>query len=418
MESTQTGQLVINADGSLEVRDPETRRRIADRAGRYRLLVDVPGLVVLREERQRHGASQPIRVVMAGEIVHRMTVMEVINVIASSNWKGELHILADEIRRTLSFDQGGLRHAHSSHPEDRLGEVLFRMGLVGRQQLQDLLSEVSEEQRLGKLLLDEGLVDAQTLFQALQRQAQQIFGNALLVDAGSYLFVLPDEARQPPAATVHIPVQALLMEGVQRIDEMQLFRERIPSSQMYPERVRSAETKPIDEVTDKVRALCNGNRTIEQIAMESGLEEFATTKAVYQLLRLNQVVLRAGGTTVDQAAVRRLVARFNEIMQDIFIAVATYGKVQKTRNTLAGWIEDSGYAPMFGEGVNEDGSVELERILDALSSSDHDRPLEELHQALHELGAFALFAATTSLPRQQERDLALDTTRRLHLLSV
>ncbi len=51
--------------------------------------------------------------------------------------------------------------------------------------------------------------------------------------------------------------------------------------------------------------------------------------------------------------------------------------------------------------------------MDALERSESDRPLEALHQALHELAAFALFSATTTLPRDQELILARDVNQRL-----
>ena len=41
-----------------------------------------------------------------------------------------------------------------------------------------------------------------------------------------------------------------------------------------------------------------------------------------------------------------------------------------------------------------------------------------LHQALHELAAFALFAATTTLPRDQELALSRDVNTRLKRLRI
>lgn len=39
--------------------------------------------------------------------------------------------------------------------------------------------------------------------------------------------------------------------------------------------------------------------------------------------------------------------------------------------------------------------------------------MDALHQALHELAAFALFSAAATLPRDQELTLARDVNRRL-----
>jgi hypothetical protein len=63
--------------------------------------------------------------------------------------------------------------------------------------------------------------------------------------------------------------------------------------------------------------------------------------------------------------------------------------------------------------VQDDGSIDAEYVVTALSSVQVENPMEGLLQAFHELSAFALFAATTSLPREQELSLSRDVTQRL-----
>ncbi len=109
---------------------------------------------------------------------------------------------------------------------------------------------------------------------------------------------------------------------------------------------------------------------------------------------------------------------FNDVLQDIFMAVATYGGLKQTRQTLEAWIHGSGYGPYFGEGVDEFGAIDAEHVADALSGVTAEHPLEALHQALHELSAFALFSATTALPRDQELSLARDVNARLKAIRV
>jgi hypothetical protein len=106
------------------------------------------------------------------------------------------------------------------------------------------------------------------------------------------------------------------------------------------------------------------------------------------------------------------------VLRDIFFAVATYGGVDQTRQTVSAWIEGSGYAGWFGHEVDEDGSVAAATVLRGLSSKPLDNPLGALHQALHELAAFALFAATTTLPRDQELVLSRDVNRRLKAIRI
>ena len=82
--------------------------------------------------------SRGARVAMAGELLSRNSALEVLNLVASANWRGELHILTEDAHRTLAIDQGALKYAHSDHPDDRLGQVLYRNGTISRAQLDAL----------------------------------------------------------------------------------------------------------------------------------------------------------------------------------------------------------------------------------------------------------------------------------------
>lgn len=402
-------RIEILSDGTVRANAP-ARERLSEVQGEYALAVDLPGLVMLRSD-----AADAPRVLMAGEILQRMTIMEVINVIATANWRGDFTVLGPEHRRTLAFDQGALKGATSNAPDERLGAVLFRGGVLDRAQIRELAEEVGTR-RFGELCVEQGLIDQATLYNHLQRQAEDVFFAALLEAEGSYVFTVGESEVQ--GTPVHMPVHGLLMEGVQRIDEMALFRDKVPGPHLCPERIPDAkDPKKLSESAQKVLLAIDGNKSIEEIARETALGEFATTKAVYHLLQQKQIVLHAP-SNVDPDAVRALVSSFNDVLQDIFMAVATYGGLKQTRQTLEAWIHGSGYGPYFGEGVDEFGAIDAEHVADALSGVTAEHPLEALHQALHELAAFALFSATTALPRDQELSLARDVNARLKAIRV
>lgn len=407
--------VIIEPSGSIKA-GPGAERVLRASAGNYRIVTEVPGLLVLRKEASP-GAPAGSRVLMAGEIVSRLTVMEVINVVATANWRGHLHVIGSGEHRTLSFDQGALKQARSSAPADSLGEVLYRAGAVDRATLDELVRSMKGDERFGTLCVNRGIVDQQQLYQYVQDTVKHVFFATLLVDEGRYVFVLPEEDEDLTCVTVHLAVQGLLMEGVQRVDEMALFRDKIPSSDMCPELRSDAPRRTLDAEAAAVLRRCDGRSSIEEIARLSGLGEFATTKAIYQLIQQGQLALRSG-PKLDPERVVTLVTRFNEVMQDIFIAVATYGGLAETRATLEAWIEGSGYGPFFGGGVDDFGCIDPEKVAQVLSKLDHEGPLEALHQSLHELAAFALFSATTTLPREQEFALARDVNARLKAIRI
>lgn len=402
--------VVIEADGRLRVAGRGLERRLQERAGRYELVVDAPGLLILRDRADAERAGT--RIAMAGELLSRTAVLEVVNIVATVGWRGELHIFDGESHRVLAIDQSAVKYAHSDAPDDRLGQVLYRHGVLSRAELDGILSEIGPEKRLGQVLLERRLLTQEQLFAQLQKQVEQIFFSALLTRSGHYVFSVPDDSAEPPAHTVHLPIQALLMEGVQRIDEMALFREKIPSDDLRPIVQAKATRLSLDENAQLILTYADGQRTIEEISRESGLGLFMTIKAVYGLLQQGGLVLRPR-ESIDAEAVRRLVGQFNEVLRDIFVAVATYGGMDQTRATLEAWIHGSGYASIFGEHIDDDGSIPVEPVVEALSRVNVENPMEGLQQALHELSAFALFAATTTLPREQELVLSRDVNSRL-----
>ncbi len=408
--------VIVADDGSIRPIGSAATARMRELRGRYRLLAGAPGMLIVRAEEPE--ATNGSRILMSGEIISRTTVLEVINIICNSGWRGELRVIGPDSTRAMTLDQGALKQARSDHPDDRLGEVLYRMGTVSRAQLEELVQAVTPDRRFGQLLVDHGIVEREQLFQCLQKQIEQIFHAALLVRSGVYVFGTPDPAAPSPSTTVHVPATALLMEGVQRIDEMALFRERIPHAGMCPEVITGAPPpKQLDQNMQLVLAYSDGTRTIADISRETGLGDFETTKSVYYLMQQKQVALRAA-PLVDEDAVRQLVIQFNDVLRDIFVAVATYGGIDSTQKTIAAWLAGSGYAPLFGERVEEDGSIDPARVIASLHAAHTDRPLEALHQAMHELAAFALFAATGSLPRTQELILMRDVNRRLKAIRM
>lgn len=412
----QPDRVVIDSHGTVRVDGKSLEKRLGFLAGRYELVTDVPGLVVMRSDSLPPEKSA--RVLMAGEIVSRMTVMEIINIIAQANWRGELYVIGLDTLRVLSFDHGALKGSRSNSVGDRIGEVMLRNNVITRDALEEVLRDENPQKRFGERCVERGLLDQAKLFEMLQKQAESVFYAGMLVSEGRYAFLLPSDVEVDlRSATFHMSITGLLMEGVQRIDEMALFRDKIPHSQLCPQPSGGVGDRKLDDAARKVLELCDGARTIDDIGSASGLGEFLATKAVYHLIQAKLVTLRTA-PKLNTEQVTRLVSRFNEVMQDIFVAVATYGGLTQSRATIDAWIIGSGYSGFFGEGVDEFGMLDASHVGTSLASVESERPLEELHQALHELAAFALFSATTSLPRDQELSLARDVNARLKSIRI
>ena len=410
----------VSETGGLNVVAPALKARFAEDAGEYRAHEGPSGTWLLMPVPPDEARPPAVRVLMMGELIHRMTVVEIINLVMSSNWRGELHLVGSAGRRVLSVDQGALKNARTDVKPERLGEILVRAGLLQRPQLAALLHEQPSEKRLGQLLVERGLVPQDALFKQLQRQAELIFNGALLEERGMYWFVAPTDETDVPAATVHLSIQGLLMEGVQQIDEMGLFRERIPHNGFYPTIVPNApksKAEGLDAGALELLLLCDGTRSIDDLARARGQAEFPTLKAVYDLLRAGQVQLRRG-PRLDPQGVDRLVRQFNELIQDVFMVVATYGRMDVTRRALSDWLASGPHGAVIGSELDIDGTLDTSRVVSRLEANASDDPMTSLHQALQELATYALFIASNGLDRNEEQSLARDVTLRLKAMKL
>jgi len=406
----------IKADGTVAVSGQQLKKRLGARAGRYTLIDGPAGLLVLRRK-GRGTKITPTRVLMAGEITSRSTVMEIISMISQAAWCGELTIYSGEVRRRLLIDQGALRSATSTVPGERLGQILLSQKAITRKQLSECLKLQSGRRRLGEILMEEGFIDRETLFDSLYRQVETIFTAALLVGEGSFILTTVAEDAIPPAMKVHLPLTKLLMEGVQRIDEMAVYRKHVPRSSLCPVPLRRGSEEQLDEALQPVAGLADGQRNIKQISAELGWGEFKTIKAVYQLVQSGYLELRTPRRNQVETA-RRLVSEFNRTMRGIYAVVAKHGGNKEMPENLKAWIGSSGLSRYVGEHLGKQCTLDAEEVLRALAELETTKPLPALLKALRDMASFAMVSATPYLPREVEEMLSRVVDKRLDNLRL
>ncbi len=426
----------IDADGSMRA-DDQVRRRLRGFAGTYRLFGDAPGLLVLRRELPGEDAPPADddedfdlelelglelesgqldagpRVILAGEIINRMTLFQIIEIVAERGFHGDLVVLATGGRTLqLRLSHGALEDARSDHDEDRLGQVLVRAGYVSEAQLTELLWEVTPQRRIGDVCLERGLLDRKALFECLRQQTEGIFYRALLVEHGSFAFTTPDPHAPSAALSLHLPVRPLLMHGIQRLDEMELYRNVIPSSDVILHPVADADLSTLEPEARQVFSMLDGATPLEAIVAAADLGEYEVTRIAYKLVKSRRA--RVGRRTgVDEDVLDALVDAFAAILEDIFTTIGRHGDRDAALAMLGAWVQGCGYDSVFGESVVSTGLIDKEHVRGWVASAREGNPLASFHQVAHELVSFAMFCAGTALPREQELALSRDVNRRL-----
>jgi hypothetical protein len=331
---------------------------------------------------------------LAGEITGPGSICDIVSLIGQASWKGELIVMSPNVTRSVYFDGAQVICASSNADGERLGEVLYRYGVLTREQVEEAAKAVTTDLRFGEAAVKLGFVSREKLFQLMGKQTEEVVYNVLLVSDGMFYFLDSyDESRL--AAHLNLSVGTLLMEGVRRMDETRYFAERIPTQLHVPAKVagRTPPTEESSQLLMPVYEAIDGTRSVGDICRVVQQGEFEVTHAIFQLLQSGAVTVHAPRVTGPAA----IVARFNEALSMLLANVDQHGRGQEVRDQLSSFATGAGiYDALFmGAGPNPDGSLNPERILDNIQmlAGPGEGGEAMLSQWLYEYASFGLFVS-------------------------
>jgi hypothetical protein len=384
--------LRVDATGTIHPVGRVASQQLRSRAGEFELL-PCPGEVIIARAVGMQGSLK-----MCGEIRTPGALCDVVSLAAQSQWVGELVVIAEVGRRSFFFERGLVISALTTVPDERLGEMLYRFGVLTREQLEDVVRvTMSSPKRLGEVAIELGHVTAEQLYPMMARQAEEVFYAALHVSNGAYYFF--DRFDESQIVRRHnLNAGALLMEGARRMDEMSYFREKVPGEDWIPVPLPSAK-KPGDDVAP-ILAKVDGRRTVAEIGRIMGLLEFEVTRAVFQLVNAGHVQMLAPCLSGPEAIVEAI----NPGLVEIHSRCDALGKGAEIRDGLARFATGAGvYDTLFmSAGPASDGSLRPEGVSRNIVSLAGVDPDAWLAQLLSDYISFALFQAESLLPRETQ----------------
>jgi hypothetical protein len=285
---------------------------------------------------------------------------------------------------------------------ERTGEVAARLGFPG-----DGTLPVSERWRVAR------------------EQVTAIFHAVLTARDG--VFYLMQGEDEPPGPGLSLDTQAVLMDAVRRIDEMEHFRGRIPGGEVFLRRKEPREAVELQPEEERLLALVDGRRRVLDVAREAHLSEFDATKILYRLAEAGfvEATSESPGRAVTADRSRAVLTGMNEVFREVVRAVGSHGATEPMLADAGQFLSDpySRFYPLWRGVVPEsDGSLDEDRMLVALAALADaeagkldprgDRP-RILLAALRELMFFYLFQAGERLPRDADEAISQSVKRRL-----
>jgi hypothetical protein len=385
----------INGRGEAHPIGVVAGQRMRSHEGAYRVMPSPKHVVFMRYtgEDGRRDAEDGAVVRIAGEVTAPGALCDVIALLGQTGWRGELVVEDEDRIRSIFFDSGNVVGALTNVDGERIGSVLYRYGAIDATQRDGVLAAVRTGRRFGEVALELGYVTKEVLYAHISKQIQEIVFSALTVADGTFFFLDGfDSARLVSHHT--LGANALLMDGVTRMDEIRYFRMKIPSAEHVPVRL-GGRSSPED--FGKLFDAIDGHQTVEELGRSTGLGEFETTRGLYALVQAHHVSVHpprvSGGPTA-------LVSAANGALLAVFASASTGGRVEEVRESLASFAVGAGVYDMLfhGAGPNESGKLDPERVAqNAVIVAGGADPHNILKQMLHEYVSFALFSVGAAL---------------------
>ena len=218
-----------------------------------------------------------------------MQLDELLQWLSQSKKSGTLEINSGKVEKRIYFKDGRILSSSSSKPEEYLGHFLVSHGLISELELAKAI-ELQEKTRtlLGKILVTTGALDENDLHRMLRFKAEESIYDIFAWTEADFRFlddVLPESAMVP----MSLDVTAIVMEGVQRVDEWRRIRQLIPTSEAIPVSVGEFEFDHARPGERRILELIDDNRTVEEIRVQTHSSEFHVCRVLFEQQRLGRI---------------------------------------------------------------------------------------------------------------------------------
>lgn len=212
----------------------------------------------------------------------------------------EFRVQEKTIQKTLFLDKGEVVFASSNLTEDRLGECLLRLGRISRAQFDEASRILVENagSKLGKILVESQFITPGQLWTGVKNQVEHIFLSILQIKEGQFSFI-EGKVRPPAVVRLSQSVRDLILQGVQRIDELKIFAEKIISRESIFEKVHPVPKGfKASDVEKELLALLDGQKRVRDILLQSSSSAFVTFNVLSRLMLAKVIQLRQPGKPV------------------------------------------------------------------------------------------------------------------------
>ncbi len=237
-----------------------------------------------------------------------VSLPDIFQLIFSTKKTGMLMITKGQHRKEIYFRGGYTIYATSTEEKDLFGNLLLKMGRISKADLENVLKEKKDGKKIGSALVEMKLFTREEIIDCLRMQIEEIIYGLFGWKDGEFNFI---EGKAPPPETIQTELNPMniIMEGTRRIDEWMELQKILPSDETMIELEKNpvfqGDHLKIGRNEIMVMALIGSGKTVGQIVGESLLDQFLTSKALANLLRMGLVktgkTVVAAGAEIDES---------------------------------------------------------------------------------------------------------------------
>jgi Domain of unknown function (DUF4388) len=291
---------------------------------------------------------------------------------------GVLRCTRDRVTKTVYLSEGRLIFATSTDPDDRLGEMLMRKGIISYRGLEESVRALQAGKRQGTILVESGAIRSRDLVEGVAEQVQEIVHGLIQWDEGRWEFVEGDLPSKE-VIVLRMSTGDLLLEGVRRVQRWTRIRAGAGGlEQKYalaPDSSAVVGSLSLHKEELNLVASLDGVMTLEELCAASRQSDFVVCRAVWGLWGagvLDRVPEDVAAETKEKtephaekvrgASVGREIERFNRLHSFLFELVSWELRERAGSFFERAFAQASAEYPELFEGVAVDESGALDQV--------------------------------------------------------
>lgn len=316
----------------------------------------------------------------------------------------------------IYWKNGEIVFATSNRPEDSLGKFLLRNGKITKQQYEESQKYLKPGQKHGKLLVKLGFITPKDLWWGVKEQVLEIIFQTFSWKEGKFLFFETDEESFHQRIFLDLNTTNIIMEGVRRLDEWKVIKEKIPDLEVVFQRVPQdkeyIKNLNLNETEKKALNLIDGKKNVSEIIQLLNLSEFETHKILYSLnvAQLITQVSRSQEIKIDEEDkphLLKIAGRYNLLFQRIFEDLAKSIGDAEAQITMNKILKQNPLSnELFQDTIfDSTGKFDENSLIANISELPYGERLQVLDDTLNTILSYLLFEVSQHLDNESKTKL-------------